>query len=65
MNDYLLGLIEKHHISRTDLARALRLDRTTISKKLSGHRPLMFGEAEKIVAFLRSRKVKVDSSKLL
>lgn len=64
MNEYLLGLITKHHISRADLARALKLDRSTISKKLSGQRPILYPEVEKIVAFLRSRKVKVDPSKL-
>lgn len=65
MNDYLLGLIKKHHISRTDLARALKLDRSTISKKLSGSRPLMVEELNQMVEFLKSRKVKVDPSKLL
>ena len=63
---YLYDLIRRHRVSNAVLAAVLRLDRTTISKKLNSKRGVSFQEVSKIVEFFwKVKGIKVDKSKVL
>ena len=63
---YLLALVRKHRVSNATLAAVLKLDRTTVSKKLNSKRNVSFAEVSEIVDFFwRVKGIKVDKSKVL
>ena len=63
---YLLALVRKHRVINATLAAVLKLDRTTVSKKLNSKRNVSFAEVSEIVDFFwRVKGIKVDKSKVL
>lgn len=63
--EYLIELLDKARVSNAQLARYLNLSRPSISRKLSGDRPLRLEELERIVEYLKRLGVEVDPERLL
>lgn len=63
---YLLALVRKHRVSNATLAAVLKLDRTTVSKKLNSKRNVSFAEIAAICGFFRKVKgIEIDAAKVM
>lgn len=51
----LVQLLASSRISRAEIARALRLDPSTVSRKISGKRSLRLQEVQALLRFLSGR----------
>lgn len=62
--DYLIALLETHHVKRAQLARFMGLSRSAVTRKLDGDRPLHFHEIKTICAYLRKLGVDVQIDRM-
>jgi predicted transcriptional regulator len=61
----LAHLLATNHITQPDLADALGLDQSTVSKKVTGSRPWKLDELRRLRTFLRKRGLTLSYDQLI